>query len=103
MSSCPPSALDPFYSGTMRRGDQAPDDGRSSLGEPDPLNRPDRAAHWHSRPHSSPFGEDVPVPGARAALLLLGQREKLEAGEERGKTVQVAIVVRVRLGVATAD
>jgi hypothetical protein len=33
----------------------------------------------------TPFGENVPVPGATAALLLLGQRQKLEAGEERGK------------------
>src|SRR5215472_1132524 len=30
-----------------------------------------------------PFGEDVPVPGARAALLLLGQGQKLKAGEQR--------------------
>jgi len=37
------------------------------------------------------------------ALLLLGQREKLEAGEERGKTGQVTIVVWVRLCVAAAD
>ena len=29
--------------------------------------------------------------------------EKLEAGEERGKAGQVAIVVQVRLGVAAAD
>jgi len=43
------------------------------------------------------------VPGARAALLLLGQRQKLEADEERRNTGQVAIVVRVRLGVTTAD
>src|SRR5215467_12022720 len=50
-----------------------------------------------------PFGEDVPVPGARAALLLLGQGQKLEAGEERGQGGQVAIVVWVRLGVAAAD
>ena len=43
------------------------------------------------------------MPGARAALLLLGQRQKLEAGEERGKAGQVAIEVWVRLGVAAAD
>jgi hypothetical protein len=43
------------------------------------------------------------VPGARAALLLLGQRQKLKAGEERGKAGQVAIEVWVRLGVAAAD
>ena len=36
-------------------------------------------------------------------MLLLGQRQKLEAGEERGKANQVAIVVCVRLGVAAAD
>src|SRR5215472_919655 len=45
----------------------------------------------------------MPVPGARAALLLLGQGQKLEAGEERGQGGQVAIVVWVRLGVAAAD
>jgi hypothetical protein len=43
------------------------------------------------------------VPGARAALLLLGQRQKLEADEERGKAVQVAIVVWVHFRVAAAD
>ena len=43
------------------------------------------------------------MPGARAALLLLAQRQKLEADEERRNTGQVAIVVRVRLGVTTAD
>ena len=61
------------------------------------------AAHWHGRPRSPPFCEYVPVPGARATLLLLGQRQKLEAGEERGKADQVAIVMRVSLGVAAAD
>src|SRR6516162_4304475 len=45
----------------------------------------------------------MPMPRARAALLLLGQRQKLEAGEERGKASQVAIIVRVRLWVAAAD
>ena len=43
------------------------------------------------------------MPGAGAALLLLGQRQQLEAGEERGQAGQVAIVVRMRLGVAAAD
>jgi len=43
------------------------------------------------------------VPGARSALLLLGQRQKLEAGEECGKAGQVAIIVWVRLGVAAAN
>ena len=43
------------------------------------------------------------MPGARAALLLLGERQQLEADEERRETGQVAIVVRVRFGVATAD
>ena len=43
------------------------------------------------------------MAGARAALLLLGQRQKLEAGEERGKAGQVAIIVRVCLGFAPAD
>ena len=36
-------------------------------------------------------------------MLFLGQREQLEAGEERGNTGQVAIVVRVRLCFAAAD
>src|SRR6516165_1300955 len=57
----------------------------------------------YGRRRSPPFGEDVPVPGARATLLLLGQRQKLEAGEKRGKAGQVAIVVWVRLGIAAAD
>jgi len=43
------------------------------------------------------------MPGARAALLLLVQRQKFEAGEERRNAGQVAIVVWVRLGVAAAD
>ena len=43
------------------------------------------------------------VPGAWAALLLLGQRQKLKADEEHGKAGQVAIEVWVRLGVAAAD
>ena len=43
------------------------------------------------------------MPGARAALLLLVQRQKFEAGEEHGKAGQVAIVVWVRFGVAAAD
>jgi hypothetical protein len=43
------------------------------------------------------------VPGARTALFPLGKREELEAGKERNKTGQVAIVVRVRLGVAAAN
>jgi hypothetical protein len=38
-----------------------------------------------SRPRSPPFCDDVPVPGARAALLLMGQRQNLETGEERSK------------------
>jgi hypothetical protein len=43
------------------------------------------------------------VPGARSALLLLGQRQKLEAGEECGEAGQVAIIVWVRLGVTAAN
>jgi hypothetical protein len=43
------------------------------------------------------------VPGAGSALLLLGQRQKLEAGEECGKAGQVAIIVWVRLGVTAAN
>ena len=31
---------------------------------------PDQTAHWHSL---LPFSEQVPVPGAGAALLFLGQ------------------------------
>ena len=45
----------------------------------------------------------MPVPGAGAALLLLGQRQQLEAGEERSQAGQVAIVGWVRLRVAAAD
>jgi hypothetical protein len=40
------------------------------------------------------------VPRARAALLLLGQRQQVETGEKRGKVGQVA---RVRLSIAAAD
>jgi len=46
----------------------------------------DPAAHWYDRSRSPPLGEDVPVPGARTTLLLVGKRQKLEAGKERGKT-----------------
>ena len=42
------------------------------VAEPGGSHRPGRAAHRHGPPGSLPFGEDVPVPGARAALLLLG-------------------------------
>ena len=59
--------------------------------------------HWHDRPRSPPFGEHVPVPGARSALLLPGERQKLEAGEERGNGGQVAIIVWVCVRVAAAD
>ena len=41
------------------------------------------------------------MPGSGAALLILGQRQQIEASEERGKTGQVAIVVRVGLGALT--
>ena len=37
------------------------------------------------------------MPRAGSALLLLGQRQKLEAGEEGGEAAQVAIIVWVRL------
>jgi hypothetical protein len=50
-----------------------------------------------------PFGEEVPMPRARPTLLFLGQRQQVEASEKRGKAGQVAIVVRVRLGIAAAD
>jgi hypothetical protein len=62
-----------------------------------------RMTHHYDCFRSLPFGEDVPVPGARTAPLLLGQRQQLEAGEQRGKAGQVAIVVRVRLEIAAAD
>jgi hypothetical protein len=42
------------------------------------------------------------MPRARSALLLLGQRQRLEA-KERGKARKVAIVVWVRVGVAAAN
>src|SRR5712691_10802810 len=57
------------------------------------IRRTGPTGHWHSRPDCSPpFCEDVPVPGARAALLLMRQRQKLETGEERSKAAEVAIV-----------
>jgi len=43
------------------------------------------------------------VPRAGSTLLLLGQRQKLETGEEGGEAGQVAIIVRVRLGVTAAN
>jgi hypothetical protein len=43
------------------------------------------------------------MPRARPTLLFLGQRQQVEASEKRGKAGQVAIVVRVRLGIAAAD
>src|SRR5437763_16722275 len=64
---------------------------------------PTAPRHQHDRPCSPSFGEDVPVPGAGSALLLLGQRQKLEAGEECGKSGQVAIILWVRLGLTAAN
>jgi len=104
------------------RGEKRPADviGNASWPKPSPILSSTGHRHWspsvsraascarilhggHAVSHSTSFGKDVPVPGARAALLLLDQRQKLEAGEKRGKAGQVAIVVRVRLGVAAAD
>src|SRR5580704_6423041 len=104
------------------RGKKRPADviGNASWPKPSPILSSTGHCHWspsvsraascarilhggYAVSHSTSFGKDVPVPGARAALLLLGQRQKLEAGEKRGKAGQVAIVVRVRLGVAAAD
>src|SRR3954452_1214820 len=62
-----------------------------------------RRRHQHGRSCSPTLGEDVPVPGTGSALLLLGQRQKLEAGKECGKARQVAIIVWVRLGVTAAN
>jgi len=64
----------------------------------DPLCQPHWRVRWHGPFPSPPLDEDVPVPEARAALLLLGQRHKLDTGHEDGESGHIAIVVWVLFG-----